>query len=236
MQISKGLNKDEAEQKVEKILKAHFIDDEMYEILKNTSEELPSEKIRKNFEKFIQKREKLIKDEIKRLLQYDKYISYVNYKSEKTGKTELRLKFWESLLEKSNKKFDLFSTKSPIIDSWLSKTLITGVFIGYKILDRGGTVELYIDCGKGLKIVNKQLFDFLYENKEQIEKELNTKLEWKRMDDKQASRIVKNFYEGGLEDVKSWDSLQENMVDFMIKFYKIISNYIPELERIKKSY
>ncbi|MBO8161888.1 MAG: DUF4268 domain-containing protein [Thermosipho sp. (in: Bacteria)] len=236
LQMSKGMNEKEAEQRVKNILKAHFIDNKMYEILKSTSKDLPSEKIKDNFEKFIQRREELIKDEIKKLIQYDIYLPYVNSKPEKLGRHELRKEFWKSLLKKSNKKFDLFSTRNTTVDSWLSKPLIPGVELVYKILYKSGAVELYIDCGKNSERINKKLFDFLYENREQIEKELNIKLEWQRMDDKRASRIAKKFYEGGLGNKESWDNLQENMVNFMVKFYKVISNYIPEMKKIKNVY
>jgi len=54
----------------------------------------------------------------------------------------------------------------------------------------GGKVrsEIYLDCGDKLK--NKQIFDCLSTQKEQVEQELGTKLSWERLDDKRACRIV----------------------------------------------
>jgi len=65
IQKGKGFSEIEAESKVKDILKAHFIDEEMYMILKNTHRNLSSQEIEENFEKFIERREKLIIEEIK---------------------------------------------------------------------------------------------------------------------------------------------------------------------------
>ncbi|ADQ06873.1 Protein of unknown function DUF2081 [Caldicellulosiruptor hydrothermalis 108] len=69
IQKSKGLSEQEAEHKVKEILKDHFIDEEMYLLLKNTTNNLTPSEIKENFERFINKREKLILNEIKRLIR-----------------------------------------------------------------------------------------------------------------------------------------------------------------------
>lgn len=56
-----------SEENVKKILEKHFINEEMFEILKNTKETSTPEEIKENFEKFITLREHLIKNEIKKL-------------------------------------------------------------------------------------------------------------------------------------------------------------------------
>lgn len=58
-----------SEEKVKEILSKHFIDEEMYDILLDTTEELSNEKVEENFKKFIKKREKLIKAKIADLIK-----------------------------------------------------------------------------------------------------------------------------------------------------------------------
>ncbi len=59
-----------SEAKVRDILKLHFIDEEMYKILKATHSNLEPEKIKRNFENFISRREKLIIEKIKELVKW----------------------------------------------------------------------------------------------------------------------------------------------------------------------
>jgi hypothetical protein len=68
IQKSKNLSFDEAENVVKETFEKHFIDNEMYEIMKNTSREINKEKIKENFEKFVEKREALILEKIKQLI------------------------------------------------------------------------------------------------------------------------------------------------------------------------
>lgn len=65
----RGLSMEAAEEKVKNIFKSHFINEEIFEILKETTEDLESDKIKENFEKFIQKREELLLNEIKKLVK-----------------------------------------------------------------------------------------------------------------------------------------------------------------------
>jgi len=65
---NKNISYKEAENKVKKILEKHFINEEMFEIMRETSKSLPKDKVKKNFEMFIDMREKLIIDRIKKLV------------------------------------------------------------------------------------------------------------------------------------------------------------------------
>jgi hypothetical protein len=65
---NKNISYKDAENKVKKILEKHFINEEMFEIMRKTSKSLPKEEIKKNFEMFITMREKLIIERIKNLV------------------------------------------------------------------------------------------------------------------------------------------------------------------------
>jgi len=68
IQKGNGLSEIDAENRVKDILKSHFINEEMYGILKNTHNDLLPEEINKNFEEFIRKREELITKKISELI------------------------------------------------------------------------------------------------------------------------------------------------------------------------
>jgi len=69
IQKNKSLLEIEAENKVKENFKSHFIDEEMYEILKNTHKRLSPQEIKKNFEEFTGRREKLILEKISTLVK-----------------------------------------------------------------------------------------------------------------------------------------------------------------------
>ena len=236
IQMKKGLTKTEAEEKIKKILRAHFIDEEMYEILKNTSKDLTSEEIMKNFENFISKREKLIIEKIKELVNFERFFYIVKTTPYYSEKSKLYKQFWTSLLEKSNKKFDLFSTRSPALDWLLSKRIAKGLELEYHLYKNYGSVALFIDFGKGYKELNKKVFDFLYDHRSEFEKVLGNDLEWRRNDKNRSCVIYKKIYEGGTFKIERWDKLQDLMVDNMVKLYNFIQNYIPEIEKIANEY
>jgi len=89
-------------------------------------------------------------------------------------------------------------------------------------------VELYIDTGDRER--NKATFDALIHHKEEIERIMDAKLSWERIDDKRASRIAlyRNGFitdtEANLVDLQVWG------VEQMIRFYEVIeplvNNYL----------
>ena len=67
--IEEMVNIHGSEEEVKKILEKHFINNEMYEILNNVKESSTPAEIKENFERFITKRENLIKNEIRKLVE-----------------------------------------------------------------------------------------------------------------------------------------------------------------------
>lgn len=92
-------------------------------------------------------------------------------------------------------------------------------------------VELYIDVQDGEK--NKAIFDKLHEQKDLIQKEYGSTLEWERLDDKRASRIA--IYRDGsiesseevLSEIKQWHI--ENLLKFKKTFAFFLKNTIKSI-------
>lgn len=81
-------------------------------------------------------------------------------------------------------------------------------------------VELYIDCGDKAK--NEELFDCLFQRKEEIEAALGLKLTWERLDSRRACRVA--VYRDGeidadsetLAEIKNWAI--QNLLKFKAVF------------------
>ena len=152
-------------------------------------------------------------------------------KEELRERHKKRLEFWKSLLEKSKLKTSLHSNISPNIWSWIGTGAgKSGLGYNYVITHKCGAVELYIDRGKDAKEENKEIFDELYSHKKSIEKIFGEKLEWQRLNDRQASRIRRRYTYAGLNDKDKWDKLQNDMIDGMIRLEGALKKYINSLE------
>jgi hypothetical protein len=141
-----------------------------------------------------------------------------------------RKEFWTSLLERSKGRTRLAQGRTPGTDHWLSvATGKSGVHYNYLILKDGAAVDLYIDLWDQTK--NKAIFDQLYIDKDKIETALGAQLEWRRMDDKRSSRVILPLnHLGSLNARETWPTLQDAMIDAMIKFDELLRPRIARLQ------
>jgi hypothetical protein len=141
-----------------------------------------------------------------------------------------RREFWTGLLERSQGRTRLFSGKSPSTDHWLGTgSGKSGIEFNYFILKDGAGIDLYIDVGDQER--NKRIYDLLYAEKDAIEVEFGEPLEWRRLDDKRASRIVRVYRDNGsLNEPDTWPSLQDMLIEKMILFDKALR---PRITRMK---
>ena len=144
---------------------------------------------------------------------------------------QLRLEFWEQLLEKANQRAPQHphARISPNKDNWIGAGAgKSGLAWAHVILMDHARVEFYIDTQDGVR--NKKIFDFLAQRKEEIEKAFGASLDWQRLEGKRAARIchyLRNH--GGLRNRDKWDELQDAMIDAMIRLEKAIKPYIKKL-------
>ena len=82
--------------------------------------------------------------------------------------------------------------------------------------------EIYIDSGDGDE--NKEYFDRLLKNRDEIELELGEPLEWERLDSKRACRIAL-YREGSIEDSsEELQNIHEWAIRNLLKFKKVFGN------------
>ncbi|MBX3062037.1 MAG: DUF4268 domain-containing protein [Anaerolineae bacterium] len=142
---------------------------------------------------------------------------------------EKRPEFWRHLIERSKGRTRLFADISPSSDYYMGTGAgKSGLKFHYYIYVRRAVLDLYIDAKN--YTLNKQYFDKLYNERDQIEAEFGHPLDWRRLDDNRASRIVFALDgSDGLATPKSWDALQDRMIDSMIKLDKVLRPRIQNL-------
>lgn len=152
-------------------------------------------------------------------------------KKEYAERHYLRKEFWTALLERANQKTKMYENVSPSVYSWIGTGAgRSGVGYNLAILYGYGQSEIYLDRGKEYPDLNKERFDQLYKHKDVIEKELNQKINWERLDKKRACRISVRFDNAGLGDKEKWPEIQEKMIDTIIKMKKVFDPYIRNLK------
>ena len=140
-----------------------------------------------------------------------------------SAKGEAYRNYFQSLIDELREKYQFTNAKIGQPQNWYSFSSGTSNIPFAAVFSQGGKArtELYIDVGDGDK--NKALFDWLFEQRDEIHSKLGVKLEWERLDDKRASRIA--VYRDGsilsseeeLIDIKAWH------IENLLKFKKTLS-------------
>ncbi|MEO0156919.1 MAG: DUF4268 domain-containing protein, partial [candidate division WOR-3 bacterium] len=141
---------------------------------------------------------------------------------------QLRLEFWQSLLQKSRRKTRLHAKVQPGKDHWLGTGAgKSGMGLFYIIHMHDARVELYIN--RRDTEWNKQVYNYLYQHRAAIEDRFGDPINWELLPNKQASRISYVIPDYGLKDQDHWDELQDKMIDAMIRFENALRPYIQQL-------
>ncbi len=151
-------------------------------------------------------------------------------KKEHAERHLLREQFWTQLLERSKGLTTLTENRSATNNHWLGvSTGRAGVYYNYIIMKDGAAIDLNIELGDQAK--NKALFDELFAQKDAIEAEFGAPLDWRRLDDKRTSRIVKTYRgRGSLREPEKWPELQDLLIQTMIRFDKV---FRARVQRVK---
>ena len=141
---------------------------------------------------------------------------------------KIREEFWSNLLNKMKSKSDLFRNKSTTKENWIATGAgISGVSYNFAITKSSARIELYIRSDQKEK--NKEIFDYMYSNKQTIESSINNKIIWERFEDKDASKLYINIEKNYFEK-ENWQILIDLLVDNMIYFHKVIDGYLKEFK------
>lgn len=133
-----------------------------------------------------------------------------------------RLEFWNQFNNVLTERGKPFNTRKATTDHWYNVAIGTSdAHIDITLVNKDSVigVELYITD-------NKNLFDKLYQKKNEIELDLGFELEWRRLDNSKASRIV-TFIKGlNFDDHSNYIDLMNKTIDLAILMRDTFKKYI----------
>ena len=131
-----------------------------------------------------------------------------------------RLSFWKKFNEVLISRNKPFNVRKATTDHWYDVALGTSeAHISITLVNKTNSIgiEIYIND-------NKELFDRLYSASEEIQNELGFCMDWQRLDNKKASRII--YYIAGLDfdNHENYDELINEVMDKVIAIRNTFRN------------
>jgi len=152
----------------------------------------------------------------------------------KAGRETLRTEFWESILPALDVAgVTLYQNVSPSRDHWLSAGAgLSSVTYAMIFSHTEARVDFYMS--RANRDENKQIFDWLHEQKEAIEADCGFPLEWQRLDQKKACRITyRKPFDGYNRDV--WPEMVAWLVENIGRLEKAMRPRVVEIgKKLKK--
>ena len=153
--------------------------------------------------------------------------------AQKTRHT-LRLQFWEQALETLRERgVNLYQNISPGRDHWLGAG--SGVrSCPYNLIFGHSEARVELSFQRAETEENKWLFDQLLARREEIEEQFGDQLEWKRLDDKKASRIQYSKPFDGFNR-ENWPEMIDWLAEHIVRLEKAFNGPLTELNRTLKT-
>lgn len=123
-----------------------------------------------------------------------------------------RFEFWNQFNNVIIERGKPFNVRKATTDHWYSVAIGTSeAHIDITLVNKDSVigVELYISD-------NKDLYDKLFNNKDKIESELGFKLEWRRLDNSKASRIIYHINGLNFDDHSNYNELMNKTIDIAV--------------------
>lgn len=133
-----------------------------------------------------------------------------------------RIEFWNQFNNVVIERGKPFNIRKATTDHWYNVAIGTGdAHIDITLVNKDSLigVELYITD-------NKELFDKLYEKKEEIERDLGFSLDWRRLDNSKASRIVYHIKGLNFDDHSNYNELMNKTIDLAVLMRNVFKKYI----------
>ena len=133
-----------------------------------------------------------------------------------------RVEFWNQFNNVLVERGKPFNVRKATTDHWYNVAIGTSdAHIDITLLNKDSVigVELYITD-------NKELFDKLYQKKDEIEADLGLELDWRRLNNSKASRIV-TFIKGlNFDDHSNYNELMNKTIDLAVLMRDTFKKYI----------
>lgn len=133
-----------------------------------------------------------------------------------------RVEFWNQFNNVLVERGKTFNVRKATTDHWYNVAIGTSdAHIDITLVNKDSVigVELYITD-------NKDLFDKLYQKKDEIESDLGFKLDWRRLNNSKASRIV-TFIKGlNFDNHSNYNELMNKTIDLAVLMRDTFKKYI----------
>lgn len=133
-----------------------------------------------------------------------------------------RVEFWNQFNNVIVERGKPFNVRKATTDHWYNVAIGTSdAHIDVTLVNKDSVigVELYITD-------NKDLFDKLYQKKDEIESDLGFKLDWRRLNNSKASRII-TFIKGlDFDDHSNYNELMNKTIDLAVLMRDTFKKYI----------
>ena len=148
----------------------------------------------------------------------------------RTDRHDLRLKFWEGLLEHAKTKIDVHANRKPTQDNWISGSIgRAGFSLVYTVRKSDSQAELWIALGPGQTAKNKAAFKALEAQKAAIEADFGGQLDWQELPEGEGCRI-RCVIEGGYKSPpEQWPAIYATLADAMVRLDKAMRARVASL-------
>jgi len=130
--------------------------------------------------------------------------------------------FFQALIDELRTKYQFTKARAGQAQSWYTFASENSKVYRYSASFAAGErirTEVYIDWEDKAK--NEQIFDALFENREEIEREFGAELQWERLENKKACRIAR-YREGDIDvDTETLDSIRTWMIEQLLTFKRV---------------
>ena len=133
-----------------------------------------------------------------------------------------RLEFWNQFNNVLVERGKPFNVRKATTDHWYNVAIGTSdAHIDITLVNKDSVigVELYITD-------NKEFFDKLYQRKDEIENDLGFKLDWRRLNNSKASRIVTFIKSLNFDDHSNYNELINKTIDLAVLMRDTFKKYI----------
>jgi len=152
-------------------------------------------------------------------------------KKELAERYGVRFRFWTELINILKGKTKLHANISPNKYNWIGTSAgKRGLGYNYVVRKHDSNVELYIDRGENSEQENLEIFEELLQSKVDVESDFGETIDWQRLDNRRACRIVNKIELGGWKDEIKWPEVHVAMIDNMIRLEKALKVHIRRLK------
>lgn len=139
-------------------------------------------------------------------------------------------KFWSQFIERSKGKTPLLRNRATTTDHWLSAGIgRSGFSLTGSLTQRSSQVECYIRV-EGVEEKSKSAFKQLSARKAEIEAKFGAVLDWQELPGRLGCRICKQFPGGWKSPEAEWQSIQDQMIDGLIRLEAALKKPVQELK------